>query len=964
MKMYNLSQTKALTMAFLLWLTGITQVFAQPAIICQNYSANITPNNVAVVTAQNLVQNPSQYSSITMMYNGALQNAITFTCNDVGQSFTITVSAIDSNSITQICTAIVTVADPNGRCGTSGSNYQIVISSLVNASTCNTCDGQVTIAGLFDPITNNQAPGPYTVLWSDGSNAMQRNDLCPNTPYTVSMTDGNGATYTTNVDDSCNSGGSTPNAVCQNLTATLTPNGVVTVNAAQLDGGSTGGQVYLLDGNNYVNSITYNCSNVGQDTVTLAVVRIDSNGTTLVSTCNALIFIVDQNNFCGGGSTTQPQANCVNALNLDLSTMNGYAMLSPQMLNNGSTNASSMWLMNGNGSYQSVITFGCNDIGTHQYYLVVSNGNVPGTINALIDTCSVIVTITDSSNICGGGQGNYTVIDSIFNANCNGTCNGAFALLDIVLANGSIAPRPYTIVWQNNISTSGLITNLCGNTTYTITVYDSLQNPYQHSFYIGCNNVPNPNSCIDSSLINPVANCPTVYSPVCGCNGITYINSCIAQNSAGVTSWTNGPCGGNSGSINYNVQTTGSGCDSSCTGSITISFPTATPNNTYTLVWNDGFSQTGSGTPALGANFVRNNICAGVYVASVSTNTFSAPFSITAIVGTAQGCVWPGDADDNTTVNNWDLLPIALTHGESGFTRPFANINWAGQSSSDWTTVNPVAGLPNYKHIDCNGDGIINQNDLTAIQQNYGSNYFRGNSSMTGNIPFYIPSATANEGDRLSLPINLGTAPDIASDVYGVAFTINYDHTFVEAGSVSVDYLSSWLGTNLMDIQFDFSQSGKIEVAVARKDRINTTGFGEIGKMNFTIRDDILRNSAIRNMDLTITNIRLIRNDNTEIGTNPQTGVVSVNTTTGIENSNGYSVAVFPNPAKGQLNVRTENAQIETIMMYNISGQLVKQLNNVNGNISSFNVNELSQGVYMIQITTDKGVENRKVVIE
>jgi hypothetical protein len=134
--------------------------------------------------------------------------------------------------------------------------------------------------------------------------------------------------------------------------------------------------------------------------------------------------------------------------------------------------------------------------------------------------------------------------------------------------------------------------------------------------------------------------------------------------------------------------------------------------------------------------------------------------------------------------------------------------------------------------------------------------------------------------------------------------------------------------------------------------------------MNFTIRDDILRNSSIRNMDLTITNIRLIRNDNTEIGTNPQTGVVSVNTATGIENSKGYSVAVFPNPAKNQLNIHTENAQIESINMYNISGQLVKQLNNVNSNNSSFNVNELSQGVYMIQITTDKGVENRKVVIE
>jgi hypothetical protein len=69
---------------------------------------------------------------------------------------------------------------------------------------------------------------------------------------------------------------------------------------------------------------------------------------------------------------------------------------------------------------------------------------------------------------------------------------------------------------------------------------------------------------------------------------------------------------------------------------------------------------------------------------------------------------------------------------------------------------------------------------------------------------------------------------------------------------------------------------GKIEVAVARRDRLNNSGFGEIGKFNFTIRDDILRSSTTRTMDIDITNIRLIDNANTEIGTNPQVGTVTV----------------------------------------------------------------------------------------
>lgn len=924
--------------------------FLGPVAICRNYTASITPNGVAVVSAQNINNGSYGYNNMYMIYNGAATNAITFTCNNVGQSFNVVLYVEDSLQV-DTCTAVVTVTAMAGAC--NGSSGTVFFSNPVNASNCNTCNGQLSVNSVGSSGTI--IPGPYTYLWSNGATTAQITNACPNTGYTVTVTASNTNSYVGSTTVGCNSS-STPTAVCNAFTVNLNPNGIATVSAQQLGSNSTGGVPYILGINGQLlNSISFNCTNLGANSVIITV--LDSLGNS--STCTATVYVVDQNNVCNANGTN-PTANCVSSLAIDLSSPNtttgAYAVVTPQMLNNGSLNASSMWIILPNGSISyGPVTFSCNDLGTHVLTLVVSNSSNNSAGNARYDSCTVVLTITDSLNRCGGNQ-TFSIIDTLIPSSCNGQCSGYYGIYHVLLANGAYAPTPLTVVWSDGFVGSSRF-NLCGNQSYQLTIYDAMQNVYQHSIFVPCNTAGNPGGspCFDPTRIDTTLACPTVYAPVCGCNGITYSNACEAEFFYGITSWTNGPCNGNNGT-NISVNTTGTGCNAACSGSVTITIPNSTPNNFWTINWSDSLNQTASGS-----NIIRNNMCQGVYFANITGNT-GLSYTITVVIGVAQGCVWPGDADDNAAVNNWDLLPISLVFGEIGVVRPNASNNWMGQSCNDWTTANPVANLPNYKHIDCDGNGTIDQNDLTAVQQNYGLSYYRGGSSMPGNIPFYVNSAIANEGESLHLPIMLGTTTIPANNVYGVAFTINYDPTIVEAGSVNVDFISSWFGTNLLNIQYDFSQQGAIEVAVARRDRNNISGSGEIGKLNLTIQNDILRNVSTRDMNIGISNIRLIQNDNTVIGTNPQTGVVTVNLVSSSQSIEDVNLEIFPNPASAELNLKSTNTNIESVTVINLTGQILYVDKNVNSNLSKIDISSLAEGIYLIQVQTDKGLTTKKLV--
>lgn len=78
--------------------------------------------------------------------------------------------------------------------------------------------------------------------------------------------------------------------------------------------------------------------------------------------------------------------------------------------------------------------------------------------------------------------------------------------------------------------------------------------------------------------------------------------------------------------------------------------------------------------------------------------------------------------------------------------------------------------------------------------------------------------------------------------------------------------------------------------------------------------------------------------------------------------TNLESFKVYPNPVNSILNIEVKNCQSTEIMIYNLSGILVKSLS-VNAS-TAINVSELTKGMYIIKFSSNNGTEITKFIKE
>ncbi|MBL0047754.1 MAG: T9SS type A sorting domain-containing protein [Bacteroidetes bacterium] len=334
--------------------------------------------------------------------------------------------------------------------------------------------------------------------------------------------------------------------------------------------------------------------------------------------------------------------------------------------------------------------------------------------------------------------------------------------------------------------------------------------------------------------------------------------------------------------------------------------------------------------------------------------------------------VWPGDANSDFTANNFDLLNIGLSYGETGPLRTNASLAWVAQPATDWLDTIGV----NNKHVDCNGDGIINSSDTLAILLNYGLTHPKLQPHvMTPNAPtLYLQFSidTAQVGDSLTFAIGLGTAAVPADSVYGIAFSINYENTVVDSASVFARFNSSWFGTKNVDmisLQKDNYTSGKIDIALSGIDHLNRQGYGTIGVLSVDMKDDLSgRDSIFKTLHLSFSNFLLIDVDGNIRPLNSiSDSVVVGQDVTAINNISldENAIILSPNPAKDVVQIDFSNAAgiVSSISIYNAFGQEVLERKIINETKIQVHTSQLSAGIYYVKVKGTRGLVVKKLVV-
>ena len=341
-------------------------------------------------------------------------------------------------------------------------------------------------------------------------------------------------------------------------------------------------------------------------------------------------------------------------------------------------------------------------------------------------------------------------------------------------------------------------------------------------------------------------------------------------------------------------------------GSITPIIPSTTTPGVYTYYISQK-NAAGDESPRAMVTVTVNALPATPTISASGSTTFCTGGSVDLTSSSTTGNLWSNNATASTiTVSNSGSFSVTVTDGNScSATSTSINVNVSNAPIPTITATSTSA---------CSGDTVI----LTSSSAD---SYVWSTGQTTSSI-----AVTASSSNITVTTVNVNACNGVGmSQPTSVTFTATPTAagSFTTSGNVAT-FANTSTGAGSYSWDFgDFSNSSA---------SAPTHAYAANGAYTVTL-------TAIN-------------------GNCTSTTSFTVNISVSLDELQGITLNLFPNPANQEVNIALNGAALESVVIIDQFGRTVKV-----SNVSNINVSDLATGVYQVILYTDKGNITRRLVV-
>jgi len=340
--------------------------------------------------------------------------------------------------------------------------------------------------------------------------------------------------------------------------------------------------------------------------------------------------------------------------------------------------------------------------------------------------------------------------------------------------------------------------------------------------------------------------------------------------------------------------------------------------------------------------------------------------------------LWAGDVNNNGIVNEVDVLYWGWANGATGASRPDASTDWEAQNLPAAWSQDFSNGL-NYAYADCDGNGMIEEDDFDVIEDNFGlqhgtlspDGFQNGEEGQAIKLRLETDNNVVGLGSIVQIRLSIDNAIGSNSKFYGMALKMSYTADVLQ-GDDAPDFdltENNWLYAGddaVIETIIGDNDNETAGLAITRTNQQSVAiEEGEIGSFSVVMEDIILYSQDT--FILTVDSILLFDDNFSSIAVVPDTLEIIVardpKEVTAQQKIIPISYQLYPNPTSDKVSLIAAVELSDLVLVDQLGRTFPLIYERIGLGQYQIDLPQLPKGIYWIKARTRKTNYHFKILL-